>query len=650
MKGRKNGVAEKKNWLLLIGILLLTLLLLFYLIRLNENSPVLNARAGIIAVPSLSPDSMPYMLTGEWFMRETGGETDAWEIAKNLRFDRRMRGFTYRFTLALENPEDGYYFLLTRPFSSRLWINGVVVQGMEENGTISSADMFRLADYESNGTGTYEFTLEANSQSLYDGYQGVLLGSRTKLLSAQNLWLYLDLIAIGLHLMLVLFMVVMFLQKRSEKHLLLLAFTAAMYLILFLSIPRYPSIMVFPRWSPVVMRQFYVLSYFVCLQFVVKPPRAVHHFVLFTVGVCVLSLFCASGFAMTVLRYAGYVQMLIQGYLIAKSLLRGAPSCGILLWGWGVSFIVEAVFYLLLNKGLIPQGMVDVQVMPTQYAQFAYLFALVVAATGKFARKFQEADELNALLEKKVEEQTSELVSTNERLMQVQSRKQRFMTDIVHNLRSPLFALGGYLDMLKDALPVPTAGQEKYLTLIDGKITSLENMADDIFLVSRLDDNAIEFNFVEFQLSHLIQSLVADAGAKALERRIDIIIKLEDTGLTIVGDAFRLGQALDNILDNAIRHSPEGGVVQVNVQHGEKHTVEITVLDHGPGIPKDQIHRLFERYVKGPGGSTGLGLAIAKSIVRAHGGDIRVQSNPQKGSAFTVTLPVSDEPIDKISS
>ncbi|MDF2592576.1 MAG: two-component sensor kinase, involved in phosphate sensing, partial [Clostridia bacterium] len=289
---------------------------------------------------------------------------------------------------------------------------------------------------------------------------------------------------------------------------------------------------------------------------------------------------------------------------------------------------------------LIPQGVVDVQIFPAQYFRFFYLVAFAIATCKKFALKFSEADILSGNLERQVNEKTKELRASQESLISLQQKRQQFMTDMVHNLRSPLFALGGYVDLFRDKGESLTVEQEKYIDLIDRKIRYVGRMVDDMFLITRLEEGKIQFYFAEFEAAAFLEGALQDAKAKSVDKGVQVVCLHKLEGIIINGDPFRLRQALDNILDNAIRYSSEGSLVTIQGNLDSYDRVRISVTDTGSGIPEDKQAQLFKRYIsRGEGGQTGLGLAIADYIVKEHQGSISVDSEQGKGSTFTIVLP-----------
>lgn len=636
-------VRRQKGWTsyqILILLLCIPIFIYSYLIYLNKTSPVIAAKEGHIDATKLEDSSMPYMLAGQW-IRYKGFYTPEelsglkGEYVGDIRYIRKMRGYTYVFSMEVKD-EAKLYILLPRPHTSRLWINGKEVLG-ENDSAITASDSFRLNSYP--GDGTYKFVLQVSSNSLYDVYQGILVGSQEALSMIQNRWIQLDAIATGLSIMLILLCLTLYVHKLSESYLPLLALSALLELVRFLLTPRYQMIPF--RWGSVIFYgQFTFINYFICKQLIPDTAsKIMDRVVYFTISISVLGCLFYPAYSGLILRYAYITYIALQLWILSKGVLGNKSEAAILLLGCGTAMGGE-VFYTLLNIGLIPQGVVDVQILPAQYFRFFYLVAFAIATCQKFARKFSEADILSASLERQVYNQTKELTESQERLIAVQQKRQQFMTDMVHNLKSPLFALGGYVDLLRDTGESLTADQGKYINLIDRKIRYVSSMVDDMFLITRLEEGKIQFHFAEFDLGSFLEGAEQDAKAKGVDKGIRVACVCRPEEIILSGDPFRLRQALDNILDNAIRYSPTGGLITLEGIWDGFGMVHISVTDVGPGIPIEKQAQLFTRYAsKGEGGQAGLGLSIANFIVKEHKGRIEVVSEQGKGSTFTMVLP-----------
>lgn len=635
---------HRKRYLFLILILCIPICVYGYMIYLNKTSPVITAKEGYIDATRIEDTSKPYLLTGQWLEYEglytpKDLSKQEGEYVRDIQYRRNLRGKTYAFSMEVKE-EDNLYFYLARPNNSRLWINGQEVLG--KNGTsISAYDCFRLNSYP--GDGVYKFVLQISNNNVSgNGYQTILVGSKETLNIIRNRWIQLDSIAVGLSLMLILLCLALFFHKRSEVYLPMLLLSTVMELAHFLAMPRLPLVVPF-HWGWVAFYgQFTFINYFICKQFVPNTAsKSTDWMVYLTVVFSALGCIISPIHSTAILRYTYMFYTMMQVWLLSKGVLRGISEVAILLLGCMITMGGE-IFYTLLNTGLIPQGVVDVQILPAQYFRFAYLVTFAIATCQKFASKFSEADILASNLERQVKEQTKELRASQEHLNAIQQKRQQFMIDVVHNLRSPLFALGGYVDLLRDEWINPEKEQEKYVDLIDKKIKFVSHMVDDMFFISRLEDGKIEFHFTEFDLASFLEGALQDAEAKSVAKRVQVICICEPEEIIIIGDPFRLRQALDNILDNAIRYSPTGGTITIHGILDGSDRICISVMDNGPGISNEKQARLFERYIsKGEGGQSGLGLSIASFIVKEHHGNIVVKSEQGKGSTFTMVLPLS---------
>jgi len=637
----KDFIKKNHNTILILLLILSIPFVVTYLFSwINIHTPVIFVEEDVADASQVAAEDGPFTLTGQW-LRYQGShmpeDLDALEgeNVKDIRYIRKMSGYTYRFTLRLEDPEE-WSFLLPRPHSSRLWLDGVEVIGAE--GQLSSAEVYRFADY--TGQNEIQVVLQVNSTSMYDVYQGLLIGSRGTLTEIQTRWMILDLVAAGMSLMLILMCLGLFLPKRSEKYLLLLAVAALAEVSHFLLVARHPHLNFFRVGNTTFYRQLSFVNYYVCKQFVPEESSrrtdvAVIGVILFTVVACVLWPQNSNNW----LRASYFFYLVTEAWILSKGIWRQIPEAKVILVGCMLAMGNE-IFYQFLSEGTVPQGMIDIEIMPAQYMHFSHIVALALATCMKYGKKFWEAEQLTEDLERKVQEQTEELRHTNEQLVQTQKNRQRFMTDIVHNLRSPLFAMGGYLDLLRDELEDPTKEQEKYLDMLDGKTEYISKMTEDLILIYRLEDGQLQMDKKSFELSRMLEQVQQDAQAKGQDKGIRIRLFMEESEGFLLGDRFRLKQAFDNILDNAIRYSPEGGDIDIcqEIVSGEYY---ISVSDQGPGISEEQQNRLFERYKsKGEGGKTGLGLSISNYIVQMHGGQIHVSSQPGMGCTITVTLPM----------
>ena len=219
--------------------------------------------------------------------------------------------------------------------------------------------------------------------------------------------------------------------------------------------------------------------------------------------------------------------------------------------------------------------------------------------------------------------------------------KSQFVSDVSHELRTPLTAIRGAAETLLDG-DVGASDQERFLTSIVAESDRLTRLANDLIALQRIEGATGELPLRIIDL-RIAAERVASAFAPLMEDRS---VKLTITGEapTVLGDPDRIQQVIANLVDNASRHVGPAGRVEVQLG-GDNDWALLSVVDDGPGIPEEDLPRLFDRFYRSQPsrdrstGGSGLGLAIVKAIVKAHGGTIQAANRPGGGSRFTVRLP-----------
>ena len=224
--------------------------------------------------------------------------------------------------------------------------------------------------------------------------------------------------------------------------------------------------------------------------------------------------------------------------------------------------------------------------------------------------------------------------------VKMEKSRRDFIANASHELKTPLFSLGGFLELLQDE-DVDDSTKDEFITTMREQVDRLADLARKLLDLSQMDSGAIEVRNSRMELKDVIEVVVREFTAWLVshDSRVDMDGFPED--LIAIGDPDRTAQLIRILLDNALKYSPAGATVQVTGNSNGK-TVGFTVSDNGPGIAKEDLHRVFERFYRGKGAGrirgTGLGLSIAHELVRLMNGTIEVESTGQ-GSAFTVTLP-----------
>ncbi|MDQ6523604.1 HAMP domain-containing sensor histidine kinase [Nocardioides sp. LHD-245] len=225
----------------------------------------------------------------------------------------------------------------------------------------------------------------------------------------------------------------------------------------------------------------------------------------------------------------------------------------------------------------------------------------------------------------------------------LESERRLFIAAIAHDLRTPLFSLRGYLDGLETGLADDPERRRRYLTGANEKARMLDRLVGDLFDYARLEYLDPAPDRRRLDLAELLDDVAEGMRPQAETKRITLTSRPALGPCPVDADRHQLARAINNVLDNALRHAPEDGRVELGCgQAGD--AVWLTVHDNGPGIHPDHVPHLFEPLYRADrsshaGSGTGLGLAITQRIVSAHGGTIAVDNAPADGACFTITLP-----------
>jgi two-component system phosphate regulon sensor histidine kinase PhoR len=217
-----------------------------------------------------------------------------------------------------------------------------------------------------------------------------------------------------------------------------------------------------------------------------------------------------------------------------------------------------------------------------------------------------------------------------------------FVANVSHELRTPLTAIRGYVEALLDDKP-DEADTKKFLEIIARHSARMERLVTDLLRLARLDARQEALDLASCDMPQLFHTVVGDVAETAESKRQRIMTTVDPAACRITADPAKLHDVLRNLVENAVHYSPEAATIQLEAMRHDG-VVRISVSDSGPGIPPDDLSRVFERFYRvdksrsRPGG-TGLGLAIVKHLVELHGGQARAENRAEGGARFVVTLP-----------
>lgn len=220
--------------------------------------------------------------------------------------------------------------------------------------------------------------------------------------------------------------------------------------------------------------------------------------------------------------------------------------------------------------------------------------------------------------------------------------QQKFLSNISHDFRSPLTSIKGYLEAIEDGT-VPPEMIKKYIRIILFETDRLTKLTSNILTLNELDPKTVRLEITTFDLNSIIRHTVETFEGKCKQRHINFSIVYANTKELVKGDKSKIGQVIYNLIDNAIKFSPDHSTIAITVkERGEK--AFVSIKDHGCGIPKENLDKIFDRFYKSDASrgrdkkGSGLGLSITKEVIIAHDENIDVVSTVGVGTEFTFTL------------
>jgi signal transduction histidine kinase len=255
----------------------------------------------------------------------------------------------------------------------------------------------------------------------------------------------------------------------------------------------------------------------------------------------------------------------------------------------------------------------------------------------------QGRDEVAALA-KAFNQMAEQLQAADQKQRELESLRRDLIAWVSHDLQTPLTSMRAILEALSDGVVEEPESVKRYLYTAQRDVRSLSALIDDLFQMAQLDAGGFPLHRAQASLSDLISDTLESFAELAKQGEILLEGTVDSDVDPVYMDTQAIGRVLNNLISNALRHTPRRGRVSLWVRRAGQR-VEITVSDTGEGIRAADLPHIFERFYRGEKsrnrgtGGAGLGLAIARGIVQAHGGDIRVESEIGKGTQFTLSIP-----------
>jgi len=297
------------------------------------------------------------------------------------------------------------------------------------------------------------------------------------------------------------------------------------------------------------------------------------------------------------------------------------------------------------------------EIYDSQDIDFLNLFASESGIAIQNAQSFEQIKKFNVLLEKKVEERTSELKKSQQRELakaqDIARLKDEFVFIASHELRAPVTAIKGFIELVSDSaknLPKDVKENLEYISAASGHLSQLIN---DLLEISRNEAGTVQIFAQPTNIVPIIQSIIQEVTPQATKENVKLNLKVDSkVGLALVDDK-KINEVLMNIINNAVKYNRKGGKVDIKVfSDNTKLTIDVT--DTGYGIPKDQQDRIFQKFFRAQNEKTsevlgtGLGLFITRMLVEKMGGKVTFNSVLDKGSTFLITVPQAKKSAPKL--
>ncbi len=680
-----------------------------YVVMPAADSPKFESKAGILDLTQVHIRENPVKLAGEWafYWQELlspediqnrlarGGNPERWISIPNSWLGDRLDGqrlsgtgyATFRVVIKLGEQDRGERLALRLPaifHAYKLWVNGELLEEVGVVGRDKSRAIPRLATklvFFQPEQDSVELVMQvANFHHKRGGItQYIELGGsdgltvKTHLNIAAEMFITASLLVIGVYHLL------LFALRRKDRAPLFFGLFTLMFGIRSLLVgellltqwwPNFPWELQFKIEYLILCSSGYIITmYFNCI-FPNYVSRWFHHGTRFVTGALCIVVVAAPAIIYTqMLPMIGVVVVLHMVYLmvgLAQAAVRRREGALIFLLVSVVALVTVINDFLYYNEwsrigNTSPLGLLVFTI--AQMMLLSSRFTRAAANEERIARELQDANnkltEMNMNLERTVQERTQALSAAHDdlrlsydQLLQSEEGRKKLLAYITHDLRMPLSSMLGYVEAVQDR--VKPERNDQYLKYIRDNTIRINRMIEELSFLSHLETGQVSYRMEPVHVVHFLRRfyeqyelVVRDAG---LDFRLDYRGE-EDQGSNspvVVMDAQRLEQALFNLVSNAMKFTPRGGVVRIALAVDEANLTRyaiISVQDSGMGIPPEQLEQIFDRNYrydqpgeKGVEGS-GLGLAICREIVQAHGGTVRAESDGRTGSIFSVSLP-----------
>jgi len=336
---------------------------------------------------------------------------------------------------------------------------------------------------------------------------------------------------------------------------------------------------------------------------------------------------------------AGYLYVILEGeaYDSVTDMIKGSYILRFTTTGLGLSLLLALITgltaFALLTRRL--------RLLTTIMSHFG---DKKTKSDERFPLHGQAKDEID-LLGASFNKMADRIDQQVETLKQTDAKRREMVANVSHDLRTPLTSLHGYLEtlLLKDNDLSPQERRE-YLEIATSQSARLNQLIGELFELAKLDSSETLINIEPFSLAELAQDIIQKFKIEAEKRNVEIVAEFGSNLPFAYGDIGLIQRVLDNLIDNALRYTPDGGRISISLQ-SDSDNIVVKVADTGQGIPKEEILHIFDRFYRlekprtTSNQNAGLGLSIVKRIIDLHGSNIEADSTPNQGTTFSFSLP-----------
>lgn len=646
-----------------VAVVILIPSLLFFTMCLPLNHSEAAVENGTLDLREDDLEGHIYALNGSWkfVFGELVPPEDSMEDAELIQVPAkwseqeypRLGAATYRLTVRVPDDKKPYMLMMNVVSSAyALWVNGELLY---EAGTVS-------ADAE-NGQGQYsnelvpvyaedgvlDIVLQVSNHEFYSGgiSSSIFFGNadtvqryfiRTRTMHA---------LALGCILIMAFYHLTLYLFRRREKEYILFS------LLCFLCFARF-------LFETDGLNEYFqvvpdgVLGLRLYMSLLALHSAAIVLFALFIFArdllikykvqavVCFIGLGVTFWFMPINKPYSTMLAAVLILVFMVFAIVKAARSPVLRENPWTRLYFIS--LFLFLCMGMTKLTGSFYLYMPGLVSNLFMILSQSLLLSQNYAHAFTLVEETNQNLERLVDERTKSLQAANEAMRATNTIMKELVSNISHDLKTPLTVLGQYLELLDDnTITLDDEERSDYIHVAYSKNLNMQRLVRNLFEVTRIESEQLLYDFEWHPVSELAAELLDKYEKYAESQGLSFLVKYGKP-FDIYLDKDKIWSVLDNIIYNAVRHTSKGGSISINMEYVDAGSCTIKIADTGEGIPAEHLQHIFDRFYKadqsrgGRTGDSGIGLYIAKTNVQNMGGSITVESEPGKGTIFTVTL------------